>query len=158
VNSILQKSDYIKTLEAAIYAAHNVWPTHRGTFLVREETEENTVVWEGPVEFFALPGYEKAENCFAWQHTDADGNVKFLAVLDSAFIDSAQKAVQAAIVQDIQPALPTRVESLELFRKNLQERRSLLREAQIKTENLNAAIQSVKDTMERINYKRILQN
>lgn len=133
--------------------AYKVWPTHRGTFLVREEIKENVTIWSGPVELFGLPDYEKAENCYAWQHTDAGGNVKIIAVLENAFIDSPQKAVQTAIFSHIQPALLKRAGALQLFKKQLQERCKILREAQIKTENLDAALQSVKETMDKINQR-----
>jgi hypothetical protein len=148
-----EKSDYILTLEAAICTAHDVWPTHRGTFLIREETEDNVVVWDGPVELFGLPNYPGAENCYAWQHTGTDGNVKILAVLESGFVNSPKRAVQAAIFMDVQPALSHRANAVELFKKNLQEGNRIRRETQIKAEDLDAAVQSVRETMERIRAK-----
>lgn len=150
MNSIVQQSDYIKTLEAAIFVAHNIWPIHKGTCLVWDETEENVIIWAGPVELFALPDFEGAQNCYAWQHTDADGHVKILVVLKSEFINSAKKAVEAAVFADVQP-VPKHAYTLELFKKRLTEAEKALHEAHIKTETLNAAVLSVKETMDRIN-------
>lgn len=152
VNALVQKSDYIRTLEAGIFLAHNIWPTHTGTCLVWDETEENVIVWAGPVELFAMPDFEWAQSCYAWQHIDAHGHVKIITVLESEFINSAKKAVEAAIYADVQP-VPKHAYTLELFKKRLTEAEKALHEAHIKTEDLNAALLSVKENMGRINER-----
>ena len=152
MNSLVQKTDYIRTLEAGIFLAHNIWPIHKGTCLVWDETEENVIVWAGPVELFAMPDFEWAQNCYAWQHTDAIGHVKILVVLKSEFIDSAKKAVEAAIYADVQP-VPKHAYTLELFKKRLTEAEKALHEAHIKTMDLNPAVLSARDTMDRIDER-----
>ena len=149
-DSMEQKSDYLRTLEAAVFVAHNCWPIHRGTCFVWEETEDNAVVWAGPVELFSLPDHEKAKNCYAWQHKDDDGHPKVFAVLQTRFINSAKKAVEAAIFADVQP-VPRHTYTLELFKKHLVEADRTLYDAQIKTQNLDASVQSVKNAMDKIN-------
>ena len=152
MNSLVQKTDYIRTLEAGVFLAHNIWPIHKGTCLVWDETEENVIVWAGPVELFAMPDCDCAQNCYAWQHTDALGHVKILVVLKSEFIDSAKKAVEAAIFADVQP-VPKHAYTLELFKKRLTEAEKALHEAHIKTMDVNPAVLSVKDTMDRIDER-----
>jgi hypothetical protein len=118
---------------------------HRGGIFVAEKTGDE-VIWEGTVELFALAGHETAKNCYAWQHVDSDGKTKILTVLESEFIDSARTAVQAAILTDHQPPRQTNTKGLKLFKKSLRQYDQVLRAAQIKTEDLNAAIHALKAT------------
>jgi hypothetical protein len=156
--SIDRKNNYLGVLKAAIVMAHDCWPTHRGTIFVTEETEENGVAWEGPVELFALAGHEKARNCYAWQCLAAGGRVKILTVLENEFIDSASRAVQAAICADLQPPQNGYARGLELLRKRLQQSGSTLHEAQIKTEDLDVTMQALEEMKGRINHRRSMAN
>jgi hypothetical protein len=149
-----EKTSYLGALRAAIVVAHDCWPIHRGTIFVTESMEENGIVWEGPVELFALVGHREARNCYAWQYADAEGKVKILTVLESGFIDSASKAVQAAIFTDLQPPRHRHAKGLELLKKRLQQSDKTFREAQIKTEDLDAAIQALKEIRDRITQRR----
>ena len=152
------KTNYLSALKAAIVRAHDCWPTHRGTIFVSEETEEHGIVWEGPVELFALAGHEKARNCYAWQCMDAEGRVKILTVLENEFIDSASRAVQAAILTGLQPPRNGYAKGLELLRKRLQQSDRNFREAQIKTEDLDVTMQALKEMRVRINPRRSTVN
>jgi hypothetical protein len=122
-----RKADYIDALESAILVKHKCMPTHRETIFVREETEDKETVWEGEVETFDLAGHKEAKRCFAWRYTDGNGGVKIFAVLENQFIDSAKRAVQAAIFMDAQP--PVRKYSkeyskeMELLKKQFEELR-----------------------------------
>jgi hypothetical protein len=153
-----RKNNYLGMLKAAIVIAHDCWPTHRGTIFVTEETEENGIVWEGPVELFALAGHGEARNCYAWQCLDAGGKGKILTVLENEFIDSASRAVQAAIFTDLQPPRNGHAKGLELLRKRLQQSDQALREAQIKTEDLDATMQALEEMRGRINHRRSAAN
>jgi hypothetical protein len=147
-----KKRDYVKILESAILAGHHSQPYHRGTIFVREKTDRDEILWEGPVELFGLPDHESAKNCYAWQHTGDDGKAKIVAVLENDFITSAMQAVEAAIFSDVQPS--KNPNALELFRKNRQKAGETRHEAQIRTEDLAATIESLKETQERIRQRR----
>ncbi len=156
--SAQQNDGRIKALEAAILIAHNSWPTHRGTIFVREETENQEIVWEGPVELFGLTAHETAKNCYAWHYSDAEGTVKILTVLENGFIDSAKKAVQAAIFRDFQPLLLGRARLAEKLKRSLEGADSLWHEAQIRTENVHTADQSLTEARERVSRRVGLLN
>jgi hypothetical protein len=153
-----RKNNNLGMLKAAIVIAHDCWPTHRGTIFVTEETEENSVAWEGPVELFALAGHEKARNCYAWQCLDAAGHTKILTVLENEFIDSASRAVQAAICANLQPPQNGHARGLELLRKQLQKSGQALREAQIKTEDLDTTMQALEGMRNHLNHRRSAVN
>jgi hypothetical protein len=152
------KTNYLGALKAAIVMAHDCWPTHRGTIFVTEETEEHGIVWEGPVELFALAGHEKATNCYAWQSMDAGGKVKILIVLENEIVDSASRAVQAAIFTGLQPPRNGYAKGLELLKKRLQQTDKTLQEVQIKTEDLDVAMQALTEIKDRINHRRSAAN
>jgi hypothetical protein len=94
---------YLGTLEAAILIQHRRKPTHKETVFVEEKTADGEIVWQGHVESFDLTGHEGAKTCYAWQHIDSTGAAKIFAVLGSKFINSPNKAVQAAVFTDAQP-------------------------------------------------------
>lgn len=155
--SAQQNDGDIKALEAAILIVHNSWPTHRGTIYVREETEHQETVWEGPVELFGLTAHETAKNCYAWHYNDAEGNAKILTVLEDDFIDSAKKAVQAAIFTDVQPLLFSGARLVEKLKRSLQGADRPWHEAQIKTEDVHADIQSLTEARQRVSRRAHLQ-
>jgi hypothetical protein len=122
-----RKAEYLEALKAAILIKHKCKPTHRETVFVREETEAKETVWEGYVDAFDLTGHREAKRCYAWQHTDGKGGVKIFAVLENQFIDSARRAVQAAIFMDAQPPLRHSPQDWELFKNQLEEFKKTLR-------------------------------
>jgi hypothetical protein len=67
---------------------------------VVEKFGEQTV-WSGVVSIFGLEGHPKAERCYAWS-SPIEGSTKrrYYAVLHIPPVDSPEKAVRAAIVQD----------------------------------------------------------
>ena len=64
------------------------------------ETFQGQTVWEGTVQVFDLIGHPTASRCYAWSHA-VEGSEKrrFIAVLHQGPVDSAEKAVRAAIVE-----------------------------------------------------------
>ncbi|HUA65587.1 MAG TPA: hypothetical protein VME24_07055 [Alphaproteobacteria bacterium] len=129
---------------------HKCSPTHRQTVFVRAKTQDEETVWEGFVEEFELAGHKRAKKCYVWRHMESSGRSKIIAVLGNHFIDSAQKAVQAAIFTDTQP--PERKFSDELGRlaQQLQECKDLIRKMGMKSEDLSASIDAsrqIKETL-----------
>lgn len=100
-----KKIDHLDVLAGAILKKHKCTPTHKETVFVREKTREDEMVWEGQVEVFDLTGHTEAQTCYAWRHTDSAGT-KIFTVLGSQIVNSAQRAIQAAIFVDVQPPTP----------------------------------------------------
>lgn len=65
-----------------------------------KETFRSQTVWEGTVEVFELHGHPTAKRCYAWSHATTGEKRRFVAVLHQGPVDSPQKAVRAAIVQE----------------------------------------------------------
>jgi hypothetical protein len=65
------------------------------------EVFQGKTVWRGEVEVFDLHQHPTAKHCYAWSHREGpdDQGERFVAVLEIPPVDSAQKAVRAAIVQ-----------------------------------------------------------
>ena len=93
--------DYLETLQTTILLRYNCKAIHRETAFVQEKTG-NAIVWEGNVEVFDLKGHKSAKECYAWTDSPKSGRLKVVTVLGSHLIDSAPKAVQAAIFTDVQ--------------------------------------------------------
>jgi hypothetical protein len=136
---MFRKAEYLDALEAAILIRHKCKPTHRETIFVREEAGEKETVWEGYVDVFEFAGHKEAKTCFAWQHTDGKGGVKIFAVLENQFINSAKRAVQAALFMDAQPPLCQHSKDSELFKQQLEEFKKTLRGIEAKTEGLESS-------------------
>lgn len=62
-------------------------------------------MWEGNVEEFDLVGHRTAKICYAWLSVSEDDKTKIFTILKNRVINSATKAVQAAIFVDAQPSL-----------------------------------------------------
>ena len=139
-----RKIDYLDTLEAAILIKHKCKATHRETVFVLESTKDNEIVWEGNVEVFVLTGHAKAKICYAWQHADENGHLKIFTVLENQFIDSARKALQAAIFIDAQPLIRQSPAGLEFLIEQLEECKSILRRIGTRAENLAATIETAR--------------
>ena len=89
-------SDDLTALQKAIKDLHGCESKHVKTVPVIEEFQ-GARVWEGAVQVFALTGHEKAKNCYAWSYKNDDGSTQYMTVLELPPVDSARKAVQAAI-------------------------------------------------------------
>jgi hypothetical protein len=100
-----RRSDYLEALETAIFVNHKCKPTHRETAFVHVKTKDAETVWKGYVEIFDLSGHKEARTCYAWQNIECSG--KIFAILGNNFIDSAPKAVQAAIFVDKERPTPS---------------------------------------------------
>ncbi len=65
-----------------------------------KETFQGRTVWEGIVQVFDLIGHPEATRCYAWSHETDEGKRRYVAVLHKPPVDSPEKAVQAAIIQE----------------------------------------------------------
>ncbi|HTV40110.1 MAG TPA: hypothetical protein VMF08_06030 [Candidatus Sulfotelmatobacter sp.] len=125
---------------------------HKGTYFVQETTSNGETVWEGDVEAFSLSG--QSRTCYAWQHADNTGRLKIFAVLENQFIDSPSKAVQAALFTDAQPPVHPFSNSFETLKRLLVECKDRIRKIAMTVENLDATIETVRQTRELIAQKR----
>jgi hypothetical protein len=90
--------DYIGELKKAIRQLHGCEAEHIETVPVQEVFQGKTV-WQGEVEVFNIRGHPKAKRAYAWSH-ETDKGKRYVAVLELPPVDSAQKAVRAAIVDE----------------------------------------------------------
>ena len=88
-------------LQRAIRDLHGLDSEHVESVPVREVFQGKTV-WEGDVEVFRIRGHPQATRAYAWTYADDDGILQHVAVLGVPPIDSAQKAVQAAVMAHIE--------------------------------------------------------
>ena len=95
----------IDELRAAIRSIHDVESTHIKSVPVTE-TFNGKTLWDGTVEVFRLHGHPEAEHIYAWSHEtdDPDDPKQHVTVLHVGPVTSPQKAVQAAIMQEIRSA------------------------------------------------------
>ena len=98
-----QDFNYLAALQRAILVRHRCTSLHRGTVFVHEKTAAGETVWKGNVEVFDLLDCNESDICFAWQHVVSRKTAKVITVLGSRLIDTAHRAVQAAIFTDMQP-------------------------------------------------------
>ena len=89
---------YLEGLRDAIQRLHGCQSQHLTTAFVAETSPDGTVR-KGAVEVFALINHPTAKRCFAWAR-DTDDGKRYVAVLEVPPVDSAQKAVRAAIVDE----------------------------------------------------------
>jgi len=142
--------EYLEELQIAIRFKHRCNAAHKESVFVHEKTKSGETVWKGYVEVFDLSGYEEVKTCYAWLNRKVNG-LKILTVLGNLLIDSAPKAVQAAIFVGAQPAMRT---DLDLLNSQLQHAKKALRETQINSEDLDAAIQTTKQFKENIDKRK----
>jgi hypothetical protein len=142
------KMDYLNALKSAIRMRHKCNPTHKQTVFVRANTKDQETVWEGDVEEFNLPGHETVKVCYAWQHMDPNGKSKIISVPGNTFIDSAQKAVQAAIFTDAQPPVRKFSDDLKWLTNQLHEFKEMIRNMGIKSEELSVSIDATRQIKE----------
>jgi hypothetical protein len=92
--------DYIESLMDAIRSLHGCEATYLETVPVTE-IFQGKIAWQGDVEVFNIRGHPKAKRCYAWAHDTDNASKRYVAVLELPPVDSAQKAVRAAIIQEI---------------------------------------------------------
>jgi hypothetical protein len=100
--------DYLAMLLGEIEGKYRCAAVHRESVAVYEVFDGDTI-WKGRVEVFDLSGHDEANKCYAWAYREKEGSIRFVTVLASHLVDSAQKAVCAAIFCDVQP-VPVRDE------------------------------------------------
>lgn len=54
-------------------------------------------IWNGEVDVFKLTGHPRACKAFGWAYKDYQGEIQYIAILDTSSINSPREAVQAAI-------------------------------------------------------------
>jgi hypothetical protein len=89
----------IKALRKAIRDLHGCDSTWVESVPVKEVFQDK-VAWEGTVQVFDLRGHPTAKRCYAWSHATKGKKRRFVAVLHQGPVDSPEKAVRAAIVQE----------------------------------------------------------
>lgn len=89
----------MQRLKKAILDLHNCDSTWLESVPVKE-TFQGQTVWEGIVQVFELHGHPTATRCYAWSHATTGEKRRFVAVLHQGPVDSPEKAVRAAIVQE----------------------------------------------------------
>src|SRR5438552_6884925 len=94
-------SDYIAELRDVIWHLHGAKAEHVESVPVKE-TFQGKTVWEGIVEVFDLKNHPKAARVYAWAHETDDPKrpKRHVTVLHRSPVDSPEKAVRAAIVQE----------------------------------------------------------
>jgi hypothetical protein len=145
---MISKTNYTSTLESAIRIRHKCSPTHSQTVFVRAETHDEEILWEGLVEIFELAEHKKAKICYAWRHTEPNGKSKIIAVLGNSFIDSPQKAVEAAVFTDAQPPVRRFSDDMKSLAKQIQECKELIQKMGMKSEELSASIDATRQSRE----------
>lgn len=89
-----------KALRKAIRDLHGCDSTWVESIPVTE-TFEGQIIWRGAVEVFDLVDHPEVSCCYAWSHAvEGSENRRFVAVLHQGPVDSPEKAVRAAIVQE----------------------------------------------------------
>ena len=86
-------------LQRAIRDLHGLDSAHVESVRVHE-TFQGKTTWQGTVEVFQVQGHPQALLAYAWTYKDDNGILQHVAVLGVPPIDSAQKAVQAAVVAE----------------------------------------------------------
>ena len=88
-----------EALHAAIRNLHGCDSTWIGAIPVTE-TFKGKTVWDGVVQVFELHGHPAATRCYVWSHATTGKKRRFVVVLHQGPVDSPEKAVRAAIVQE----------------------------------------------------------
>jgi hypothetical protein len=94
--------EYIERLKMAVEHLHGCRADYSATVPVRE-VFQGRVIWEGPVEVFALAGHPKATRAYAWSHLNGkdDSDERFVAVLEIPPVVSPETAVKVAIASEV---------------------------------------------------------
>lgn len=88
-----------KALQLAIRNLHGCNSTWIESVPVKE-TFQGQTVWEGVVQVFDLLGHPTANRCYAWSHATTGKKRRFVAVLHQGPVDSPDKAVRAAVIEE----------------------------------------------------------
>ena len=145
ITAMRQHSDYFDSLEAAIIIGHKCQAVHRATAFVHERTEYGLTIWKGNVEIFDLKDHPTATACYAWSYGQPDRS-RIFTILGNKIINSAQKAVQAAVCADEQPIklIPPLTNGLGHLRQQMERATKIIRQVEIKSEELVVSIESTR--------------
>lgn len=144
--------DYLADLENTVQLRCGCQVTHRESIFVHEKTSDNETVWFGDVEVFDLIDCKDAQTCYAWQSFE-DG-IRIVTILRSRIVDSPHRAVQAAIFTGVQPPMLALTDEATMLKQRMEQAKKALYEAQIKSEDLEGIIQTIRRTTEAISQKR----
>ena len=89
----------VEALQEAIRNLHGCESAWVESVPVKEIFQGQTV-WEGEVQVFELTGHPTATRCYAWSYATEGNARRFVAVLHQGPIDSPEKAVKAAVVDE----------------------------------------------------------
>jgi hypothetical protein len=145
-------ANHLDTLQTAIQLKYQCKATYRETVFVHEKMENDETMWKGYVEVFDLTGRPEAQTCYAWRHTEMDG-IKIFTVLGNKIVNSAQRAIQAAIFVNAQPTTH-KFNDLQLLKRRIEDAKKYLHETEIKVEDLDAIIQASMQNREYIKQRR----
>jgi hypothetical protein len=92
----------IKQLEDTIEKLHHCEARFIDSVSILESFEGKTV-WEGVVNIFQVEGHPQTDKCYAWS-SPIEGSKKrrYYTILHMPPVDSPEKAVRAAIINDYQ--------------------------------------------------------
>ena len=143
---------YLAELEHAIRFRLRCSAEHLQTVFVHEKNADNETVWFGDVEVFDLIQCKEAKSCYAWQGFEA--GVRVVTILHSRLVDSPHRAIQAAIFSGVQLPMFAVSGNPAIFKHRMDRAKKALYDAQIKAEDLEAMIQTTRQTSESISQKR----
>lgn len=146
------KTEYFAELEDTVQVRCRCNATHCQTVFVHEKTADNETVWFGDVEVFELTNCRDASRCYAW-HCVENG-IQIVTVLHSRLVDSAHRAVQAALYSGIQSPIFALAKDPTILRQRIESAQKALHDAQIKAEDLEAIMQTTRQTFESVRQKR----
>lgn len=90
-------AEYITALRNAIRTNFGCESVHLRTEQV-ELIHNDTTVWEGRVESFALPSCEKGNQCYGWGIPREEGRMDYVTVLRVPPVTGPSKAVEAYLL------------------------------------------------------------
>ena len=96
-------SESLDSLVRAIRKLHGAKASWVEAVPVKETFQEQTV-WEGVVQVFDIKGHPTATRCYAWSYSTEGKKRRFVVVLHQGPVDSPEKAVRAAVVQQTREA------------------------------------------------------
>ncbi|HEX3627983.1 MAG TPA: hypothetical protein VH280_21440 [Verrucomicrobiae bacterium] len=146
------KTGYLAELQNAIRFRCRCDAAHQQTVLVHETTDQNETVWFGDVELFALIGCKESDKCYAWQ--SLEDRIRIVTVLHSRLVDSAHRAVQAAVFSGIQPPMFALANDPAFFKRRVERTKKAIHDVHLKPEDLEAIIETVRQTAASVSQKR----
>ena len=92
-------SPRVESIHRAVEATGNCRATHLHSVQVMRHKDE--LVYGGVVEVFDLHGHPQSKRAYAWQRKlNGKNDVQYTVVLATGTVDSANAAVQAAIISE----------------------------------------------------------